>query len=156
MGRSGFNLCEQAHIVTMLAPISAATALTSEIINMENWAHCSLIVTCGAGSSFTFTVRECDNFTPSNSSKIGFDYYQELTGAGDTLTAVATAGTGGVAAGSNTGIITVAEIDTDQLSDGYGYLQCNISDPGDAKLVSIMAVLSGGRYQEDITATVIV
>ena len=156
MGRSGFNVAEQGHIVTMIAPISISTAATSEVISMENWAHCTIICNEGAGSSATFTIRECDNFTPSNSSLIGFRYYQEGTAAGDTLSAMAAAGTGGVGAMTASGVITVAEIDAAELSDGYGYLQCNLASPGTSKVVSIIAILSGGRYTEDITATVIV
>lgn len=153
---AGFVISEQGHVVTMLAPVSASTALTSEVISMENWAHATIILMGGAGSATTMTVSECDDFTPTSAATIAWAYSQEATAAGDTLTALAAAGTAGVSTGTSTGTLLIAEIDAAELTDGMPNLQVNISDPGTSKVVSIIVILSGGRYQEDITATVIV
>ncbi|KKN00565.1 hypothetical protein LCGC14_1136520 [marine sediment metagenome] len=157
MGSSkGFTIAEQGHVVQLIAPQSASTALTSEVFSMENWGHATIIVHGGAGSSLTVTVSEADNFTPSNQATIVFNYAQEATAAGDTLTALAAATTAGIAIGTATGTYLVIEIDGDELNDGFPNLIINLSDPGTAKIVSAIAILSGGRYQKDITATAIV
>ena len=152
----GFVVAEQGHVVQILAPISATTALTSDVFSMENWAHATIIVLAGVGSASTVTVSECDNFTPSNAATKTFMYAVEATAAGDTLDAVlAAAATTGTAVSTSSGNFMVIEIDADELSDGYPCVQLNFSDPGAAKLLGAVAILSGGRYQEDITATAI-
>ncbi len=150
----GFVSVEQGHIVQMLASQSFSAAATSDTILMENWAHASIICEFGAGSGTTISVGECTSFAGSGRTAVTFRFAQEATANGDVLdAALARASTISIAAG--TASFAVIEIDTDELTDGFQYLQVNIADPGTAKLGSVIAVLSGGRYQEDITATVI-
>ncbi len=158
MGSSkGFTIAEQGHIVQMIIPQTASAALTSEVFSMENWGHATIIVHGGAGSSLTVTVSEADNFTPSNQATIVFNYAVEATASGDTQdAALQAATTAGVAIGTATGTYLVIEIDGDELNDGFPNLIINLSDPGTSKIVSAIAILSGGRYQKDITATAIV
>jgi len=151
----GFNVVENGHVVTLIAPQTQTAALTSEIFSMENWAHATIIVQGGAGSASTVTVSECDDFSPSNAATKTFRYAQEATAAGDVVdAALASAATSGVAVGTATGIFLIIEIDKDELTDGYPCVQINVSASG-SKLISALAILSGGRYQKDITATVI-
>jgi hypothetical protein len=133
-----FVVAEQGHIVQLIDPQSQSAALTSEIFTMENWAHATILVFGGAGSATTVTVSECDNFTPTTAATKTFMYAVEATA---------------VSIGTATGTILCIEIDNDELTDGYPCIQINMSDPGTSKLVSAVAILSGGRYQKDITAT---
>jgi len=152
----GFVVAEQGHVVQLIAPVSISAAATSDVFSMENWAHATIIVLAGAGSATTVTVSECDNFTPSNAATKTFQYAVEATAAGDVLdAALQTGATSGVSTGTASGSIMVIEIDNDELSDGYPCVQINLSDPGTSKVVSAVAILSGARYAEDITATVI-
>lgn len=152
----GFVIAEQGHVVQLIAPVSASAALTSEVFSMENAAHATIIVHGGAGSALTVTVSECDDFTPTTAATKTFMYAIEATAAGDVLdAALQAAATTGVSIGTATGTHLVIEIDDDELSDGYPCVQINCSDPGTSKVVSAIAILSGGRYQEDITRTAI-
>jgi hypothetical protein len=149
-----FVVAEQGHIVQLIDPQSQSAALTSEIFTMENWAHATILVFGGAGSATTVTVSECDNFTPTTAATKTFMYAVEATAGGDVLdAALQAAATTGVSIGTATGTILCIEIDNDELTDGYPCVQINMSDPGTSKLVSAVAILSGGRYQKDITAT---
>lgn len=155
----GFVVAEQGHVVQMIAPVNIAAPATSDTISMENWGHVSILCGFGIGSTTTITVAECTSFAGSGRTAIAFRYAQEATHPGDVLDAAlawATAGgvviTGSVAAPGGFALI---EIDGDELSDGYQFLQVNIADPGAGRLGSVHAILSGGRYQEDITATAI-
>jgi len=153
----GFVVAENGHVVQMLAPVAVSAPATSDTICMENWGHVSIIVGLGVGSATSITVGECTSFAGSDRTALTFRYAQEATGGGDVLdAALAWASTitiaGSVAA---VGGFAVIEIDGDELSDGYQFLQVNIADPGTSKLACLYAVLSGGRFQEDITATVI-
>jgi len=150
----GFVSAEEGHVAMLYEPLSIGAAATSDTILMENWGHASIYCLFGAGSGTTITVGECTSFAGSGRTAVTFRFAQEATSGGDTLdAALAWASTITIAAGS--AAVAVIEIDADELTDGYPYLQVNIADPGTAKLGAVLAVLSGGRYQEDITATVI-
>ena len=151
----GFVVAEQGHIVTLFDPQDVSAAATSDTFTMKNWGHASLILQFGAGSGCTITLGECTSFAGSDRTAVtDFRYAVEGTHAGDVLDA-ALAEASAVTIAAGTGCTALIEIDADQLTDGYPYLQVNVSDPGTSKLASGVAILSGGRYQEDITATVI-
>ena len=151
----GFNIAEQGHIVQMLAPIDIAAATSSEVISMENWSHVTFICQKGIGSACTIQLEECTAFAGTGAATRIFSYAYERTAAGDTLTALAVATTAGIATTTSSGELLVIEVDADELTDGYPYLRLKCSATG-ANLGAWVAVLSGGRYQSDITETVIV
>ena len=151
----GFVATEEGHVMMLYEPLSVGAAATSDTFLMEGWAHASIVCLFGAGSGCTISVGECTSFAGSGRTAVTFRFAQEDTSGGDTLdAALARASTITIAAGSAS--YAVIELDADELTDGYPYVQVNLTDPGTAKLACIMAVLSGGRYQEDITATAIV
>ena len=155
MGSSkGFTIAEQGHIVNILPPASAVTALTSDSFLMENWGHASIIVQTGAGSVSTITVFDSASAAASGASMI-FNYAQETTASGDTLdAALQAATTAGVAMPTADNVFMVIEINSDQLRDGYPWILIRASATT-ANYISAVAILSGGRYQKDITATAI-
>ena len=154
----GFVAAEEGHIVQLLTPQAFSAAGTSDTFSMEAWAHATILLNIGVGSSTTVTVGECTAFTGSGRTALTFRSAKEATGGGDTLDAAlawasSITWTGSAAA---PGGFAVIEIDADELTDGYNFIQVNIADPGTSLLAGSMAVLSGGRYQKDITATAIV
>lgn len=95
-------------------------------------------------------------FEPQRSDRTAiadFRYAQEATVDGDTLDAALAAGSTITVGTSN--VFCVIELDADQLTEDYEFVVLNVSDPGTSRIASAVAVLSGGRYQEDITATAI-
>jgi len=151
----GFTIVEQGHLVQLFSPQTASTALTSDTISMEGWAHLSAILEFGSGSGCVITMGECTSFAGSGRTAVtDFLYAYGASLTDDTMTA-ALALASSITIAATTGATVVIELDADKLSDGYQFVQVNLSDPGTSKLVSGVAVLSGGRYQEDITATVI-
>lgn len=153
----GFVVAEEGHVVQVFKPASLAAAGTGDTISMENWGHITYIVNCGIGSGLTLTVGECTAFTGSGRTAVTFRSAQEATGPGDVLDAALAWASTVTIAGTTaaTGGTVVIEIDGDELSDGYQFIQLNTDAVG-AKILGAVAVLSGGRYQEDITATAIV
>ena len=156
----GFVVSEEGHVVLLLQPqgTCVTVALTSDTFCMKNWAHATILVAGGAGTGQTaVTVGECTAFTGSDRTAVTFRYAEEATANGDVLdAALAWASSFTLSAGS-TGVFGVIEIDGDELTDGYQYVQVNFSAGTTAipKDLCAFAVLSGGRDQEDITATVI-
>ena len=151
----GTNIAEQFHVMVPGAPIDINGAgLTSDIWNMKNYAHASIVVALGVtGAATTVTVEECDDTTPSNSTAIGFSYYPEVTAGGDVTEAKTVVGVGGFACSTNDGVYYVIEIDASQLTDGYPYLRVVNSDPSAATLVAQVVILSGPRYAQEVSAT---
>jgi hypothetical protein len=150
----GFVSAEEGHVMMLYEPLTVSAAATSDTFLMEAWQHASIVCLFGAGSGCSITVGECTSFAGSDRTAISFRYAIEATSGGDVLdAALALASTITIAAGS--ACYAVIELDADELTDGYPYVQVNLSDPGTAKLACIMAVLSGGRFTEDITVTAI-
>jgi len=156
MGSSkGFTIVEQGHAVNLIQAVSAGTALTSDSILMENWGHVSIIVSHGAGSACTIQVFDSASAAASGASMV-FNYSIESDANGDTLDAALQAvSTAGVSLETAAGSFMVIELDADELRDGYPWVLIR-ADGVDANLISAIAVLSGGRYQKEITATAIV
>jgi hypothetical protein len=149
-----FHVAEQGHVVNIIPPqdINGAGA-NSDVFSMAGYAHASIVLTLGTtGAASTVTLLECDDFVPSNTTAIGFDYYAETTAAGDTLGSKTTATASGFATSTNDNITYVIEVNADELSDGYPCLQLSMTDPTAATVVSAVAILSGGRHQPGGTA----
>lgn len=146
------------HIVNAIAPVDInGAAVNSDVWSMGKYSHASIVLSLGVtGAATTFTLEECDDFTPTNSTAIVFDYFAETVAGGDTVIARATATTSGIAASTNDGVFYVIEIDASQLSDGFPNLRLVLSDPSAATLATCIVFLSGARYGGELSPTAIV
>jgi hypothetical protein len=151
-----FYLSNSGHVVNALAPVDINGGVNSDVWSMKDWDHASVVISLGVtGAASTVTLQECDNFTPSNSTAIAFDYYSETTAAGDTLSTKSTATTSGFATSTNDGVFYVVEIDSAELSDGYPNLRVCFSNPSASTFASVAVVLSGGRNACEASGTAI-
>lgn len=153
----GITIPEEAHVVNIIPPIDINGAgADSDVFSLENYSHADIVLTLGVtGAASTVTLKECDDFTPTNSTAIAFQVYKEETAAGDTLGARTAVAAAGFATSGNDSITYVISVDASQLSDGYPCLQLSLSDPSAATLVSAVAILSGARYAQAATPTAI-
>jgi hypothetical protein len=122
---SRFYLPEEGHVVNILPPVDLSGGpLTADRFSMEGWAHASIILQIGAnaaGASVGVTVKECDAATGGSATAIVFDYYAELSVAGDTLgvkTTTTTAGPSCQAGCDWVGVITPGGWIWQQTSNG--------------------------------------
>lgn len=149
----GINIAECTHVVNILPPHDSNTTATPEVFSMASAAHASIILQLGVtGAAVTVTVEACDNFTPSNTSAIGFSYYAETTAAGDTFGDRTTVANTGFATSTNDTIMYCIEIDAAELPAGYPNLRVVFSDPGATTLANAVAILSGLRHGAGPTA----
>ena len=154
---SYFNAAQEGHIVSILAPVDCNSGKTGESFSMENWSHASIIITGGVSAgATTITVSENNNASQGGTTPIGFNYAAETTAAGDTLGALTACSSSGFATSTNNGIIYVIELDAAQLSAGYKWVTVHFSNPSASNIIGASAVLSGGRYACDQSATAIV
>lgn len=152
----GFHVGVEGHVVNALPPVDINGGANSDVWSMAEHSHVSIVVLLGVtGAATTITVEECDDFTPSNSAAINFEYYQEETDSGDTLSARQSATTSGFAASANDNIMYVIEVDASELSAGYPNLRVVFSDPSAQTFASVAAILSGARYAKAQSSTVI-
>ncbi|MFA7218833.1 MAG: hypothetical protein WC057_09615, partial [Dehalococcoidales bacterium] len=100
------NIAEEMHVVNILPPQSITDAVVSGVFSMKNHQHATIIVTAGStnADAGNITIEECDDFTPTNDTAIGFTYYKEETAAGDTLSEKQTATTTGIDVSGNDNI----------------------------------------------------
>jgi len=154
---SYFNIAQEGHLVNVVAPVDWDTAaVTGDAFSMENWSHASIIIQLGVtGAAATITVAESDDAAGTTTTDIAFKYAAEATGSGDTLGALTACAATGFATGTGDSIMYVIEIDAADLSEGYPWIIVSITDPGASTLGSVVAVLSGGRYAGDQSATAI-
>lgn len=153
----GITIAEQCHIVNAIPPVDiGGVAKVADYISMKGASHVTFIVTLGVVTNApTITVYESDDLSGSNEAAIAFDYYAEITAGGDVLTVRTAATTSGYTMPSTANSVTlVIEIDASQLSDGYPCLTVK-TDTAAACLVSVVAIMSGVRYQKEITPTAI-
>lgn len=152
------NIAEEAHVVNILSPQDVDGGVESDVFSMKNYGHATIIVTAGTtdADAGNITIEECDDFTPSNDTAIGFTYYKEETDGEDTLSTKQTAASDEeIDVSGNDDITYVIEIDAAELSDGYPNLILKWSDPNGATFGSAVAILSGARYAKESSATAI-
>ena len=155
---SYFNVAQEGHVVSILPPIDIDTAsgATADSFNMEGWSHASIIVTAGAttGASVV-TVSENTSAAQGDTTAIAFKLAKEETALGDTLGALTATASTGFTMSTADGIIYVIELDAADLSAGYNWVTVHFADPSGSVIASAVAVLSGGRYAGDQSATAI-
>lgn len=156
---SYFNIANEGHVVSVQLPIDIDTnsGATGESFTMENWSHASIIITGGAATGASVvTVSENTDASQSGTTAIAFKYAKEETALGDTLGALTACTSAGFTMSTNNGTIYVLEIDAADLSEGSPWVTVHFADPSGTVIVSAVAVLSGGRYAGDESATAIV
>lgn len=153
----GITIAEQAHIVNVLPPIDVIGGAVGDRFDMGKYGHASVIVQVGVSeSAFTaIVVKECTAASGGTATAIAFDYYAEETASGDTLAARASAAAAGITPSANDNIFYVIEIDARQLSDGSNWVEVSLTNGSTPVLGSIVAVLSGGRYNQTLSPTAI-
>ena len=152
---SYFNVAQEGHVVSILPPVDCDGGKVCDAFSMENWSHATIILTLGVtGGTSDVTISE--STTAAAGTDIAFKYAIETTALGDTLGALTACASTGFTTSANDGVIYVIEIDAADLSAGYNWICVTLATPGAATFASAVAILSGGRYACDESATAIV
>jgi len=153
----GFNVAEQGHVVNVLPPVDITGGKSGDVFTMEAHAHASIIVQIGvSAAAFTkILLNECTSFAAAGATAIAFNVYKEETAAGDTLGARTAVAATGLTPSANDNIMYVIELDADELSPGYEFVQVQLTNGTNSVLASVVAILSGARYGQDQSATAI-
>lgn len=148
------------HVVNALPPaadVFAGTVVT-DVINLKNWEHVSFLVQCGAGAlgTSTITVEACDDTTPTNTEAIPF-IYQECV-LSDTFGEVKQAEASGFTTAAATNKMYKIEVDAQALAkSGYSYVRLKSVEVVDDPVAGcVIAILTGGRYVQEVNDSVLV
>ena len=153
----GFTVAQEGHVVHALPPINATSGASCDRFTMKNYSHATIIVMLGVTTlaPTSIIVNSCTAATAGTATAIGFDYYAELTAAGDTLgakTTVAATGITTVTANDNT--MYIIELDDSQLLDGAPFVEVVLDIvSATSVLAAVVVVLSGARYGADQSVT---
>ena len=149
-------LAYYGHVVNALPPIDINGGKNSDVWSMENYSHATIVIQMGVtGGTSAITLEECDNFTPDDSTAIAFDYYPEVTAAGDVMSPVQVATSSGFTSSVNNSIFYVIEFDATNLTDGYPNMRVVFATPGASVIASCVVLLSGSRFASIASATAI-
>ena len=129
----------------------------SDVINMQDYKHCTFIIQEGIGTTgtTTVTVNSCDNVSPDTATPIAFRYKVITSGDTEGDTTAATVAGFGTTAGSYG--VYVIEVDADELSGTDQYVRITLTELVDEVVIGgVMAILSGSRWAGDDLRTAIV
>lgn len=148
---------EACHYVNIIPPVDITGGATGDRFHMKNHKKAQIVVQVGvSAAAFTkIILRSCSAATSGTATDIAFNMYSEETAAGDTLsTRTAVAATGHTPSANN-GIFYVIELDADELLDGHDWVELALTNGANSVIASAVAILSGSRYANDLSATAI-
>ena len=148
-------LSQEAHIVSIIPPQgSSGATIDSDVFSMKDASHVTIILTVGAqAGAASFTVVECDDFVPNNTTAIGYREAKEVTTGGDTLAALTAIASTGTATAATSNTMYVIEIDSEDMSEDYPNLQLKLADLDNTTYVSAVAILTGLCFAGDTNRT---
>ncbi|MBT3274195.1 MAG: hypothetical protein HN368_13640 [Spirochaetales bacterium] len=151
---------EEVHVVPLIAPVdTAAVAVNTDVVNLENYHNVQFIIPLGVvtGDTIAATVEECDDTTPSNSTAIAF-YYRLSSAVGtDSMGARAVATTAGVTvAATDDNKVLIIDVASDELTDGFPYVRAVLTPGGSMTVLLVGAVaIMRPRYPQAVQVSAV-
>lgn len=164
MSAKGFWVTQDGHRVNLIPPVSASAAQTGVRFSMANYAHASIIIAFGASGGPTGAITLKVFAAESGGSGVAIPYKYAIQNAGsapfDVFSEWVQATSSGFTPGADAADEDIViEIDSDDLliaGNGGAYVELDIAVGSlgtTAQLIAAEAILSGGRYTGDLSAT---
>lgn len=156
MGAKGFYMAQDGHAVNILPPVSITGGANAAIFDARFHAHTSIFISLGAATTplSGIKVNACSTLAGANPVAIPFDLFAcEVANSdlfGPRVPVVAT----GYTPANVADIMYEIELDAAVLPQGSTFVQLALAG-GSAALASAVAVLSGARYAEGQSLTVL-
>ncbi len=153
-----FYSAQDGHHVQLVQPKDITGGVTSPAFSTKLYAHVSILIALGvsAAAPTEIFLKACTDANGDGATPIPFDLFAAETAGLDQLSARIAVPATGYAPSANDNIFYVIEIDTAQLPQGFPYLQVQITNGANSVLATIHAILSGSRYGQDQSPTVLV
>lgn len=157
MPAKGFYTAQDGHLVNVLAPVDITGGKTGAVFSMADYAHVSIVIQVGvSAAAFTkILVNACTDAGGDGATAQAFNIFTCETAAGDVLSGRTAVTSAGYTPSANDGIFYVIELDAAALPQGSPYVQLSLTNGSNSVIASALAILSGSRYANDQSATVL-
>ena len=157
MGAHGFFTANEGHVVNALVPQNISGGKTAQAFSMANYQHASILIMFGAmgGQATAILLNACTTAAGGSPVAQPYTLYKCETTNTDVLGPKVSVAATGYQPANTADIFYVIEYDADSLPAGSNYVQIQITNGANADLCAVVAVLSGARYAEDQSPTVI-
>ena len=161
MSAKGFYAAQEGHLINLIPPVSLNATTTSRKFNMGLWRHASILIQLGAsGTPPAVTLNSSDNGSPENTTALPFNLHKCETAYdqanADVLGArIAQSNAGFTPISSTRNIFYVIELDADTLPQGQNYVEVVLTSPTN-QLIAVSVLLSGGRFAQESSDSVVV
>ena len=151
------NLAERGHFVNVWSPIDVNGGVTGDRFTMKNHRHVTIYLAIGvsAGAPTKILVKNCTADSGGTATAIAYKIYKEETDSGDVLGARTAVLAAGATPSANDNIFYVIELDAEELTNGYEWVEVSMTNAAQSVLSSCVAVLTGARYGQTESPTVI-
>lgn len=153
----GFVVAQEGHVVVPLYPVSTSGGKTGAAFSMKNYQHASIIILLGAMAAqlTSIVLNACTDAGGDGAVAIPFNLFKGETGSTDTLGPKTAIASTGYQPPNTASIFEVIEVDAAELPQGNPYLQVVIANGANVDLGAIVVILSGARFAEDQSPTVL-
>ena len=128
-----------------------------DVVNMKDWREITWVIQKGAGANgtATITVNSCDDVVPTTEVDLAYRY--RINTSGDTWGAWTEVAATGFTTTACANQMYEVSVRADELDGTNQYVTMTATEGVDSPCDGgITAILTGGRYNEDVNATVIV
>jgi hypothetical protein len=161
-----FYTPQDGHVAMVLPPQNISGGIHSAAVNFTKYTHLSALVQFGALSAQPglITVEACTSQAGANPVAIPFSLFAQETSGGDVFGPIVNVPASGYQPPNTPNINYAIEIDSAQIPTnpttgawaGYNYIRVSIADGTDTDFACIVFVLSGARYKQDQSPTILV
>lgn len=152
-----FYSAQDGHHVQLVPPKDITGGVTSPAFAVKLYRHVTIRIDIGvSAAAFTkILVNQCTDASGTGPVAIPFTLFKQETTNGDVLGAAAAVTSAGYTPSANDEIFYVIEIPVEQLTQGYDYLQLELTNGTNSVIASAIAILSAARYEQDQSPTVL-
>lgn len=166
------QVSQKMKVIPIIYPLdTTGSGQTSDVVNMAKWDHLTIVVQQGAwaGGTSALTVEACDDNTPTTHPAMDFNYRiatMDGSAGSDVWGALTWSTSTGITLPNTANRATIIEIDAAEVyanrvagvaaNAGYHRVRISTGTPGaNADLICAFAILSQGRYLQNLLATAI-
>ena len=152
-----FYSAQDGHHVQLIPPKDITGGVTSPAFAVKQYRHVTIRVDVGvSAAAFTkIIVNQCTAQDGTGATAIPFTLFKQETSNGDVLSGATAVTSAGYTPSANDDIFYVIEIPVEQLTQGYDYLQLELTNGTNSVIASAVAILSAARYEMDQSPTVL-
>jgi hypothetical protein len=141
-----------------MPPVDFTGGKTSPYISLRNHSHVSILLQMGvsAAAAMAIQVNAATDNAGTNAQAIPFDLFACETANTDVLGPRLPQAAAGYGPSANDNIFYVLEIESAQLPQGFDHVALKVVNGANSIIGSAVAILSGARYANDQSDSVLI